>query len=187
LCALFASILSGCQATLPTSNYRLDPVPRGNADLIDFIGEMPLVTGEPVYRAVYILSQGQAHAGGFEEVRDAMIEKGMARKEWNHGPNTLMNRAGVAYMIGKAIDMKGGLNWFLFDQGRYAWRELQRLGIGGPGSELGHLSGGEFNGILARANRYVAGKQRQTGETPQPQPELGQPPAETPDKDTPGG
>ncbi len=172
--------LAGCQATLPESKYRQDPVPRGNADLIDFISEQPLVTGEPVYRAVYILSQGEPHAGSFEEVKAALIEKEMAREEWNHGPNTLMNRAGVAYMIGKAVGLKTGLNWFLFDQGRYAWRELQRLGIGGPGSELGHLTGGEFNGILARANRYIAEKQRRTGDTPPPeQAELGsEPPGE---------
>ena len=45
--------------------------------------------------------------------------------------------------------------------GRYAYRELQYHQIAGPGGDLGLVSGGEFLGIVRKADEY----KRHVGQT----------------------
>ncbi|MCH7873208.1 MAG: hypothetical protein IID33_16050 [Planctomycetes bacterium] len=161
--ALSLCMAAGCQSTLARSGSPVAAPPPGNAALMQYIADLPLVTAEAAYRGVYLIAESKAFEGDYETLRDELVERGVVGSNWNHYSNTLMNRAGVAYMICKTCDIRRGVNWFLFDQGRYAWRELQHMGIGGSGTELGNLSGGEFLGILSRADKYLLEKQRRGG------------------------
>ncbi len=153
----------GCQSTLSRSGAPVPAPPPGNAALMHYIADLPLVTAEAAYRGVYLIAESNAFEGDYEALRDELVERGVVGSTWNHYSDTLMNRAGVAYMICKSCDIRRGVNWFLFGAGRYAWRELQHMGIGGPGTELGNLSGGEFLGILSRADKYLLEKRRREG------------------------
>lgn len=163
--------LAGCQASLPTRANAPTP-PRGNAELMEFLSNQSVVCAEPAYRAVYMLWTGDAFDGEFEALRDRFIEEKIAVRSWKHAPNTIMNRAGVAYMVCKACDIKAGANWLVSDLGRYAWKQLQSMGIAGRGTEVGYFSGGEFLGLISRADEYVY-KKRNDAER---RPELGDEP-----------
>ena len=58
-------------------------------------------------------------------------------------------------MLCRAADVRTGLNWRLTGMGRYAWRELNYLKIASPISEYGYVPGGQFIGVLARAEDYM--------------------------------
>ena len=176
--ALLLFMGAGCQSTLSRASGPVPAPPPGNAALMQYIADLPLVTAEAAYRGVYLIADGEAFEGDYEALRDELVKRGVVGSHWKHYSNTLMNRAGVAYMICKTCDIRSGVNWFLFNQGRYAWRELQHMGIGGSGTELGNLSGGEFLGILSRADKYLLEKRRREGgDAPEDKPaELGDEP-----------
>ena len=181
VCTVSAAVLSiflvGCQSGLPRSRAAVRPIPSGNAALMHYIADMPLVTAEAAYRGVYLIAEGNAYEGEYEALRDELVDRGIVGSTWKHHHDTLMNRAGVAYMVCKSCDIKRGLNWRLIGAGRYAWRELQHMGVGGRGSELGNLSGGEFLGILSRADKYLMDKRKREGVEPADKPaELGDEP-----------
>jgi hypothetical protein len=136
-------------------------IPGGNAALIQHISEQPYVTAEAAYRAVFVLWQGELFDGDFAALSEALHEGGMIGQNWNLTSDQYLDRATVGYMICRVCGVRSGLNWQLTGLGRYAWRELQYKQIAGPGSEMSLVGGGEFLGILARAEDYMrnAGKQ----------------------------
>ncbi len=165
-----ALLLTGCQATLPRESIdRAMPV-NSSAELTEYIGNLPYLTAEAAYRAVYALHTGEVFDGGFEPLSDALSDRKLIDRSWGYGPDSLVHRSSVGYMICRACDLKLGVNWLLTGMGRYAWRELQYRGIArNAAGELGFLSGGEFLGILARAEPLLA----QRAQTPPPTAELG--------------
>lgn len=166
----FAAVLTlatttGCQATLPR-HATSQPSPHGNAELMEYLAEQPFATAEPVYRSVYTLWKGEPFEGDFDALRGALAAGGIVDRLWGHEPATIMNCGGIGYMVCKACGIKTGVNWLLTDSGRYAWRELQYRGIASGKSEFSYLSGGEFLGLLSRADEYV--HKHQKGATSQP-------------------
>jgi hypothetical protein len=136
-----------------------------------YIGEQPLLTAEPAYRAIYALAHGQTHDGDYEELVADLKSEGLIGKSWHLAPDQYLDRAAVGYMVCRACRIRGGLNWMLTGLGRYAWRELQFNNIAGRGSEWNLMSGGEFVGILNRAADYL----RRTGPAQSQPVELGPP------------
>ena len=155
-------VLAGCQAPhLAPSG----PVPQqGSAELVRFIGDQAFITAEPAYRAIHALARGEAFAGDFEALQEQMRAERLIGRDWQHAPDLCLDRATVAFMICRACKIESGLNWRLTGLGRYAWRELQFLGIAGDGSEYPLVSGGEFVGLLSRAEEYL----ERTGRTDAP-------------------
>ncbi len=156
-CVLAAStgllLLAGCQAPhLAPSG----PVPqRGTAELVMYIGDQPFVTAEPAYRAIYALATGESYSGEFAELAERMRAERLVDARWQHAPDRCLDRGTVAFMVCRACRIRSGLNWILTGLGRYAWRELQYKGIAGEGSETALMSGGEFVGMLSRAEEYL--------------------------------
>ena len=150
---LLSLVLAGCQAPhmAPTS-----PVPRaGTAELVLHIGDQPFVTAEPAYRAVYALAKGDSFSGDFAELTEKLRADGLIGKDWNYAADRCLDRGTVAFMVCRACKIQSGVNWMLTGLGRYAWRELQYKRIAGDGSEYGLMSGGEFVGLLSRAEDYL--------------------------------
>jgi len=150
---LLSLVLAGCQAPhmAPTN-----PVPRaGTAELVLHIGDQPFVTAEPAYRAIYALAHGESFAGDFAELTDKLRADSLIGKDWNYAADRCLDRGTVAFMVCRACKIQSGVNWMLTGLGRYAWRELQYKRIAGDGSEYGLMSGGEFVGLLSRAEDYL--------------------------------
>ncbi len=168
---LLVVTLGGCQTG--GSHATSQPtVPRGSsAELVMYISDQAFVTAEPGYRAVYTLAYGKVDPGEFDQLVWFMRNTGLISGSWRHDADTRLNRAAVGFMICRACDIRSGVGWNLTGLGRYAWRELQYKGIARGGGESGLVSGGEFVGILSRADAYM----RRTGRTDEPAVELEQP------------
>lgn len=157
--ALVALALAGCQLLEPRTTSQ-PAVPReGNAALIAYISDQPLVTAEAAYRATYLLAKGASFAGDFEALADALRSDGLISKGWQYAADQFVDKAAIGFMICRACKIQTGVNWNLTGLGRYAWRELLFHRIAEGGSEYGLMSGGEFVGLLLRADDYL----RRTG------------------------
>lgn len=174
-CAALAALvlgLAGCQA--PGRVAAAPEVPRGsNAELVAFIADQPFVTAEPAYRAVYVLWKGEPFSGDFDALAETLRAGGVACKYCRPAADQPLRRGMIAFMVCRACEIHGGVNWALTGMGRYAWRELQHRGIAGPGSEYGWMSGGEFVGLLLRAEdhpRQIRGTTTATIELGSPTP-----------------
>lgn len=155
---VLAAVMLGCLAVAGCRTMLPEPAqapPRDrNAELVMYISDQPYVTAEPAYRAVYVLAKGTLFAGEFSELAATLANERLIGKTWQHAPNEALDRGTVGHMICRACQIRTGLNWNLTGLGRYAWRELIYHGIAEGGSEYGLLSGGEFVGILLRAEEY---------------------------------
>lgn len=148
-------VLAGCQVSGP--RITTDPPPTdSSAELTLFIGDQVYVTAEAGYRAVYALWKGASFEGEFDALTSELSGGDIISPDWNLPADASLNRAAVGYMICRACDIRSGINWQITGQGRYAWRELLYRRIALSGGELGLVSGGEFLGILKRADDYLA-------------------------------
>lgn len=178
VCSLVAALLIpvacliACRVTIPRSASAPALPEAGNADLMEYIGQQPLLTAEPAYRAVYILWKGEVFEGDFAALADLLAENRIVDPGWNYGPDTAVDRGAVGYMVCRAARVRGGINWTLTGLGRYAYRELIHHEIAAPAGEFNLITGGEFLGILARAETYL----QQREKLPTPKVELGEEP-----------
>lgn len=167
--ALLVAVVTGCRAPGYHPTTQPTVAPESNAELIEQIGNLPYLTAEPGYRAVYILWRGEPFAGDFDALAAELKAGGIASQAWRHRSDTFLDRAAVGYLVARACGIRTGLNWQLTGLGRYAYRELVYRGIAHPRSEWSLISGGEFLGILSRAEEYL----QQVGRAPVRKAELG--------------
>jgi hypothetical protein len=164
-------LLTGCQATMRHATTQ-PAVPRtGNAELVMYISDQPYLTAETAYRAAHLLAKGTPFDGDFDALASTLRSAGLIARHWRHTSDQYLDRGAVGFVICRACRIRSGVNWTLTGLGRYAWRELQYKGIAGGGGEYGLMSGGEFVGLLSRAEDYL----RRTGKADVPPVELGAP------------
>lgn len=172
---LIVVLVAGCRVTLMRANTQPAVPTDQNAELMEFIGEQPYVTAEPVYRAVYILWKGadSMFRGTYEELQSELEAARIIDPLWKLPPDTALDRATIGYMIARVCNIRTGLNWQLLGLGRYAYREVVYRGIAEPAGDLGLVSGGEFLGILLRAEQYMQTTAKGIGPRPEIGPEPG--------------
>lgn len=155
----------GCQSTGSHSPAAGD-VPRdSSAALVEYIGDQPYVTAEAGYRAAYMLAHGEMFPADYAQLAALMELEELVRPTWDYPADRPLRCGDVGFMICRACEIRSGLNWLLTGLGRYAWRELQYRRIAGPGSEYNRMTGGEFVGVLLRAESYL----RDRGDEPAPE------------------
>lgn len=160
LCAVQALLAAGCHVTLPRGATSQPAVEAGSAELLAYAAQQPLVTAETGYRAIYALWKGESFTGDFESLTAALSAGRVVDRRWRLAAEACLDRSRVAYMVCRAIGIRSGVNWTLTGLGRYAWRELQYRNIAGPGSEHPLIAGGEFVGLIARADDYVMSRRK---------------------------
>ena len=170
---LLAPLLMGCQAAGPHAANPVAVPSETNAELVEYISDQPYVSAEAAYRAVFILAKGEIFHGDYEALATEMRGNGLIGQTWSYASDTFVDRAAIGFLVPRACHIRSGLNWQVTGLGRYAYRELIFRRIAHPSGELGLISGGEFLGVLARAEEYL----RKAGESPEPTAELGEPPA----------
>ncbi|MFO0838545.1 MAG: hypothetical protein U1D55_08440 [Phycisphaerae bacterium] len=154
------------------------PAPtQSNAGLMQYLGDQSYVTADAAFRAVHTLWKGAIFTGDFDALAQALADGGIISAGWNLSHDTYVDRAAVGFMVARAVGVRTGVNWQLTGLGRYAWRELQFRGIAGPGSEWGLISGGEMQGVLARADEYAQRRGLRADERVQLGAETSTPPA----------
>ncbi len=153
-CAALLLLLPSCHTARRAPGQ--PPVPaQSGAELVQYIADQPYLTAEPACRAIHILAKGEPFVGEFDTLREKLRAEGLIGRHWQLQPDQLVTRGQAGFMICRACDIRGGLNWSLTGLERYAWRELQHRRIAGEGSESGFVSGGEFVGLLARVEEHL--------------------------------
>lgn len=146
-----ALVSAGCRSMDAAAR----PAPRsGTAELIAHAAEQPYTTADTAYRATYALATGQSFDGEFDALREKLREDELIGN-WPYEANERVRKADVGYMVCKACKIQTGINWNLTGLGRYAWRELVYHDIARPSSEHGFITGGEFVGLLLKAEEYM--------------------------------
>jgi len=166
---LLTPLLTGCRAAMPRATTQPEVPTDTNAELVEYISDQPYVTAEAAYRAVYILANGEIFEGDYDALEAEMIDARLVGAAWYYEPDQFIDRAAVGHLVARACDLHAGLNWQLTGLGRYGYRELIYRRIAHPAGEFGLISGGEFLGVLARADEYL----HEVGRAPGKKAELG--------------
>lgn len=89
----------------------------------------------------------------FEQRYEALAGKGLACSGWNLKGTDRVTKGTLAYMVCKALDLRGGVMMHLLPVRRYAYREAVVQKLMFRGSECEPLTGPEVVAILGRAER----------------------------------
>lgn len=163
-CLLAPLACAGCQSALPRNTAQRDVPAESNAELMEYIGDQAYLTAEPAYRAAHLLGTGQVFEGDYEALQRKLERAGIVNPAWGLQADSYVDRATLGYLLARTADIRTGLNWRLFGLGRYAYRELAYREIAVLRGENSYVSGGEFLGILNRAEHYM--KERNEGSIP---------------------
>ena len=110
---------------------------------------------DDAYRGMLFLIDAKDTSKDFEERTARLVMHGVADKDWAHNPNATMTKGKVAYMLVRALEIRGGVMYNITNAcPRYALRELIHKGIIIGGTEHSKLSGAEYVGILGRADDH---------------------------------
>ena len=116
---------------------------------------------DDAYRGMLFLIDGKDTSKDFEERTARLAMRGVVKKNWRHSYNEVVTKGKVAYMLVRALGMRGGVMYNVTNASpRYSLRELVFMGIIVDGTEQSKLSGAEYVGILGRAeDRRQAGEE----------------------------
>lgn len=148
-CLGLALLMAGCRASMPNDQVPGDT----NAELIEHIAEMPYVTADAAYRAIYILVNDDVFQGDYAELKTVLRQRGLPIADL--APHECPTRQEIAKILVEVCGVMPGLNYRLTGFGRYALRDLQYARIVRTRNDYGPLSGGEFLGMLGRAEDYM--------------------------------
>ena len=154
------ALLTGCSG-LRQTRPPVDPVTVSDSDFVHYLAQVSLVTTDEAFRAMLILVDGQDGSKSFEERRDRLVQRDIVNPAWITGPEYVIDRGAVAAMVCRACKLTGGINLVIFGSmglgdRRYALRELVYREIMTTGADYAPVSGGEFVGILTRADALLA-------------------------------
>ncbi len=182
--ALAASVLlmSGCVQPHrdPPS---VDPSTLGDIEFQSYLATAPLITVDEAFRAILILADGEDTCKTFEERREKLESRGIARPGWKLNPEAIIDRGTLAYMTCKICRIYGGVDMLVFGNlgvgdRRYAMRELIYEKIMDEGSAYWYVRGDEIVAVLAKADEFMRRTkvyESTVNELP-PEPEPGQSP-----------
>ncbi len=124
-----------------------------DAEFFFELSEKRYCSTDDAYRGMLYLIDGTDTSKDFEERTARLVMHGVANKSWKHNPNTVVTKGKVAYMLVRALEIRGGVMYNITNgSGRYALRELIHKGIIMDGTEYSKVSGAEYVGILGRAD-----------------------------------
>jgi len=153
LCALVtaaAVLAAGATARADNSFYRV-------------LLSKPNATRQDGARCVYALIGGDPSAP-FEDVLQGLSAKDAFKDEWARSVDESLTKCELAYMICKALDIKGGLTMRIFGVWPgYALRELVFMKIMARGAGGKYVSGGELLAVLSRAENYMKQHEKKEG------------------------
>ncbi len=186
LISLFVLFQSG-EALADNNVFRelIDKEALTNDNVYRELIERGVATYEDGCRAISAYVGLPAGAMTFDEVVLALKKKEIVDKRWNYASDKTLTRAIVAYMIFKALDMKGGLtmrtangigrfssfvcrklgisdDFVIPDIGigrRYAFLEFQFKGIIPQGNKRTFLTGHDLMAVMYRLEQYIKAKE----------------------------
>jgi hypothetical protein len=159
-----AALLVGCApcagpGAKPAADVQMPDEPASELPDPVFMGELAAqerVNQNDAFRAVLIWLDGKDESKNFKQRAVGLADRGLIKSRWRLNPNEPMGKATLAYLVYKSLDLRGGLNMTLFNNRRYALRELVYLGMMARGADYAYVSGSEMIAVLGRADDYRA-------------------------------
>ena len=159
LVSLGVLLLAGCAPPGVRGVRAFDDLPVAETEVVSdaqFLFELSnkkYCSTDDAYRGMLFLIDDKDTSKDFEERTTRLVMHGVADKNWTHNPNATVTKGKVAYMLVRALEIRGGVMYNITNAcPRYALRELIHKGIIIGGTEYSKLSGGEYVGILGRAD-----------------------------------
>lgn len=126
--AAAAATSAGC-AGPRLSTPPADPSGLSDAAFQGYLAEIDLVTTDEAYRAMLILADGEDPSDGFEQRRQTLESRGIAKAAWDLHPDNVIDAGSVAYMVCRICRISGGVDMHLLGSvglgdRRYALKEL---------------------------------------------------------------
>lgn len=152
------AVAAGCQPT--KVNTTLMPAYAGSEDDVQMefwhrLAEKPMTSNNEAFHALLIFVDGEDSAERYYQRVDKLKRKGMLMKNFDGHANDAVSRGTMAVALLKALDLKGGVIISLFGPSpRYATRELRFRNIYPESSPNQTFSGGEFIGLIGRAQDW---------------------------------
>jgi len=126
-----------------------------------YLAEVSLVTVDEAYRAMLILADGQDGSKDFEERKQKLESRGIARAVWNLQPENVVDSGSVAHMVCRICKIGGGVNAMLFGSWgvgdrRYALRELIYREMIDEMVDYQYMTGAELYGLMRKADDLMS-------------------------------
>ncbi len=159
LVSLGVLVLAGCAPPGVRGVRAFDDLPAAEAEVVSdaqYLFELSnkkYCSTDDAYRGMLYLIDGNDTSKDFQERTARLVMHGVANKGWTHNPNATATKGKVAYMLVRALEIRGGVMYNITNGSpRYALRELIHKRIIVGGTESSKLSGAEYVGILGRAD-----------------------------------
>ena len=158
----FASIAIGCASTTRVPDSVLART-SGNDDQkqLDYWHEVAtksLVSNDEAFHGLLLYIDGKDDAANYNDRVASLKSRGFLPKSFNRGRDDALERGTVAVALAKHLNLHGGLTMHLLGiSPRYATRELEYRDIFPPSSPQQIFTGGEFVGVIGKAEDYRQG------------------------------
>ncbi|MBX3394387.1 MAG: hypothetical protein KF841_03365 [Phycisphaerae bacterium] len=148
--------LWGCAGPRP-SQPEIDGASLPDAIFPAYLAEVELVTVDEAYRAMLILADGEDTSENFEQRRQKLESRGIAKAEWGLQPENVIDAGSAAYMVCRICNIDGGVNMRLFGRAglgdrRYALRELVYREMLDDAVDYQYMTGGAFFALFRNAD-----------------------------------
>jgi len=162
---LLAVVLASCQASQPLPTAVPAPAAqtadaRDSAALAYELAAKRWCTNDDACSLVLCLLDGQDAHGGFDQRLAGLQARGLAPAGWRLQADQPVTNGTLAYMLCRALNIKGGIMMHLLPGPRYAYREAEYHGLMPKGSAWEPLTGPEVVGIMGRAALLKEGQTR---------------------------
>ncbi len=158
-CAASGLLLCGCARTVVKNPVSTNYDPADTTAELDYWHGLPgqsAVSNDEALHGILLMFDGADPTMSYDNRVAALKERGWLPNKFDEGGDIAMQRGTLAYVLVRAMDVKGGVMMHLTDRcARYANLELQRLGVMPPGSELMVLDGLDFVGTMSKAQDYM--------------------------------
>ena len=129
--------------------------PADDTDFLEMIEAQPLPTCDDGLRAILVLVDGECAPKTYEARLAECRRRGFVAARWKLAATDRLTRGTLAYMICKACRLRGGVNWYLFGNRRYAVREAVFRSLMPDGVAYHGVTGAELIAALNQADRYM--------------------------------
>ena len=155
-------LLVGC-ATTTTVNDGVLPRAGGNEEQqqLDYWHEVatkPLISNDEAFHGLLLYLDGKDDANAYDQRVATLRSRGFLPKHFSRGANEVLERGTLAVALAKHLNLRGGLTMRLTGvTPRYATRELEYRGVYPPSSPQQIFTGGEFVGVIGKAEDFRRG------------------------------
>jgi len=126
---------------------------RDSAQLAYDLSQKTWCTNDEACSLILMLMEGEDSCRNFDERIVALAAKGLADAGWDIAADQPVTKGTLAYMLCRALDIRGGVMMHLLNNRRYSYRQAVAEGLMVKGAEWEPLTGPEVVGIIGRAAR----------------------------------